>query len=130
MRRPITEQEAAEASARPVGLVKKVALETEGEEVLDEVFGLLLAAAGAAEVAIDWLPVAMDEEVEDGSPLQTDTSAQGHELAPMRCREATIGSTALDIGFAAGVWAGRRHHLKVFRPIPIPCSAPRVESFS
>ena len=41
------EQEASEASARRVGLVKEIPLKTEGEEVLDKVLGLLLAAAGA-----------------------------------------------------------------------------------
>ena len=57
------EQEASEASARRVGLVKEIPLKTEGEEVLDKVLGLLLAAAGATEIAIDRLPVALNEEI-------------------------------------------------------------------
>ena len=87
------EQQIAKAVPARISIGKEVAAEAVRKELLDQIPGVLLGTTRAAEVAIHGLPVAADEEVEDGAPLAAHARAQGKMLAPLsrRQRAATVG---------------------------------------
>lgn len=77
------QQQIAEAALARIGCGKQIVAQAMGEEVLHEVLAVFLRATDAAEVAINRLPVAVDEEVENRPLLRAHARAQGEVFAPL-----------------------------------------------
>lgn len=101
------QQQIAEAALGRISGGKQVVAQAMGEEVLHEVLAVLLRATGAAEVAIDRLPVAADEEVENRPLFRAHARAQGEVFAPLGLWKSLLPPVSLRVSTSALTLAGR-----------------------
>ncbi len=101
------QQQIGETALAGIGGSEQVVAHAMGEEVLHEVLADLLWATGAAEVAINRLPVTANGEVENSPLLRAHARAQRKVFAPLSLRKSLLPHIVLCVSTSAITLAGR-----------------------